>query len=318
MCMGEHTMTGAPSQHSRLSGFRRHKTSAAAGFTLIELLIVIVVLGVLAGTVIFALDGVNSSAAVASCNSDAKSVETAVAAYEAQVGTAPPDIGALAPTYLHTVPSSSNPNYLITLSSGAVMVQAPPSVTPAVPYDGNSGACSGAGGGGEDQVAIGSTTTTVGNNAIQSPSTTSTTAAPTTTTTTVPPTTTTTTTTPVSNGVTAVPSTQTYNGYGGQDILTVSNSKSITSMTITIVVAPTTGVGPGTGYTSFPGGAGNTSYGMTSTYTVISGHSIPAGSPSGSFAAQYTGTGSARVQTGDTWQVVSTSNGVTSTISGHF
>ena len=57
---------------------------------------------------------------------------------------------------------------------------------------------------------------------------------------------------------------------------------------------------------------------MTSTYTVSSGRSIPVGSPSGAFAAQYTGTGSARVQTGDTWQVVSTSGGVTSTISGHF
>ena len=69
--------------------------------------------------------------------------------------------------------------------------------------------------------------------------------APTTTTTTLPPTTTTTTTTPVSNGVTAVPSTQTYNGYGGQDILTVSNTRAITSMTITIVVAATTGVDRG-------------------------------------------------------------------------
>ena len=52
-----------------------------AGFTLIELLIVIVVLGILAATVIFALGGVTSQSAVAACNSDAKSVEVAVEAY---------------------------------------------------------------------------------------------------------------------------------------------------------------------------------------------------------------------------------------------
>jgi general secretion pathway protein G len=51
------------------------------GFTLIELLIVIVVLGILAGVVIFALGGVTSQSAVAACKSDGATISTALAAY---------------------------------------------------------------------------------------------------------------------------------------------------------------------------------------------------------------------------------------------
>jgi general secretion pathway protein G len=54
----------------------------SAGFTLIELLIVIVVLGILAATVIFALSGVTGQSAQAACISDGKTYEVAVAAYE--------------------------------------------------------------------------------------------------------------------------------------------------------------------------------------------------------------------------------------------
>ncbi|HEY5104761.1 MAG TPA: prepilin-type N-terminal cleavage/methylation domain-containing protein [Acidimicrobiales bacterium] len=52
-----------------------------SGFTLIELLIVIVVLGILAGVVIFALGGVTGQSAVAACKSDGATVSTALAAY---------------------------------------------------------------------------------------------------------------------------------------------------------------------------------------------------------------------------------------------
>ena len=66
------------------------------GFTLIELLIVIVVLGILAAIVVFALGGVTKSSAVAACQSDAKTVGIAVSAMEAEnPGTALPITNAL-------------------------------------------------------------------------------------------------------------------------------------------------------------------------------------------------------------------------------
>ena len=54
------------------------------GFTLIELLIVIIILAILAAIVVFAVGNTSTSAAEASCKSDAKSVETAIEAYKAQ------------------------------------------------------------------------------------------------------------------------------------------------------------------------------------------------------------------------------------------
>jgi len=60
-----------------------------AGFTLIELLIVIVVLGILAAVVIFALGNVTQSSAASACKSDVKSVETAVEVFHTQNGAWP-------------------------------------------------------------------------------------------------------------------------------------------------------------------------------------------------------------------------------------
>ena len=103
---------------------RRRGVELEPGFTLIELLIVIVVLGILAATVIFALSGVTGQSATAACQSDGKSYEIAVAAYENAPGNttnAPPTTtaeltGTGGTTYgamLHQ--KSNNPHFVVFL-----------------------------------------------------------------------------------------------------------------------------------------------------------------------------------------------------------
>ena len=87
---------------------RRREMNGETGFTLIELLIVIVVLGILAAIVVFALGGVTSQSAVAACNSDAKTVSTAVAAEQAQTpNTAPTLANLVSGGYLKAQPLST-------------------------------------------------------------------------------------------------------------------------------------------------------------------------------------------------------------------
>jgi prepilin-type N-terminal cleavage/methylation domain-containing protein len=54
------------------------------GFTLIELLIVIVILGVLAGIVVFSVQFISTRGEKAACQTEVKTVEVAVEAYYAQ------------------------------------------------------------------------------------------------------------------------------------------------------------------------------------------------------------------------------------------
>ena len=143
-------------RYGEIQSRRNDEETTEKGFTLIELLIVIVVLGILAAIVIFSLSGVTSNSAVAACNSDAKTVETAVAAYNAQNST---PLGALStsgvasdgskpltsgsPTYLHSWPSAGQgASYAISYdpNNGGVLVTIGSNT---VAYD-NGNACTGA------------------------------------------------------------------------------------------------------------------------------------------------------------------------------
>lgn len=97
------------------------------GFTLIELLIVIIILGILAAVVVFAVGGITNRGTQAACKSDYKQVEIAQEAFFAQ--STPPayaaNVGALVPTYLKE-PPSSNAYAIVTDNTGKVYAGATP------------------------------------------------------------------------------------------------------------------------------------------------------------------------------------------------
>jgi general secretion pathway protein G len=122
------------------------------GFTLIELLIVIVVLGILAGVVIFALGGVTGQSAIAACKADGATVSTALSAWNtnnpgvnATQGTTGSAGGLLGNTlggpYLQSWPSNGT-HYAYTIAGGVLQIAVPAGAT-AIAYTGPSMAVGG-------------------------------------------------------------------------------------------------------------------------------------------------------------------------------
>ena len=85
-----------------------------SGFTLIELLIVIVILGILAAVVVFAVGAFNKNGEQAACRADFKSVEIADEAFYAKNGGNYATVtGDLVPGYLDRMPTNTAYTILI-------------------------------------------------------------------------------------------------------------------------------------------------------------------------------------------------------------
>ena len=209
---------------------------ADGGFTLLELLIVLAVLGILAGIVVFSLEGVGSSAMVAACQSDFASTTEAVTAYQAQMGgypggsgsatvtdsdpgTAPGFTPGSAPSGVNAaraggelvVSGATSPNLGGTSNEGPWLKEAPENPGNYTIWAANDGSgivqvLDAAG-----QVPTGATHTAKDCSAVSAggAATTTTTAAPTTTTSTTPPSTTSTTEPPTTTTTTEPPTTTT-------------------------------------------------------------------------------------------------------------
>jgi general secretion pathway protein G len=85
------------------------------GFTLIELLIVIIILAILAAIVVFAVGTTGQNAKNAACSADAKTFESALEAYKAEVGEYP---GQAAPTSATGTPNIGTVLTTTTTGSG--------------------------------------------------------------------------------------------------------------------------------------------------------------------------------------------------------
>lgn len=93
-----------------------------SGFTLIELLIVIIILGVLAAIVVFAIGSTRDDAVSSACKTDLKSMELSAEAYNTKSGDYPAAEADLTDTdeggLLKTLPESDDYSFTYTQTGG--------------------------------------------------------------------------------------------------------------------------------------------------------------------------------------------------------
>jgi len=85
---------------------RNKRNGEDEGFTLIELLIVIIILGILAAIVVFAIGSTRKDAVASSCKTDAKSIQLSLEAQKTKVGKYPIETAAVVGPASALAPSS--------------------------------------------------------------------------------------------------------------------------------------------------------------------------------------------------------------------
>jgi hypothetical protein len=122
-------------------------------------------------------------------------------------------------------------------------------------------------------------------------------------------------------GVTVTPVINASGPWFSEEALRISNTGAITSLSITIVIQRTTGVGFNGQYNTIGGQIQQSSAITTTTityqFTLAAGQTLGQGTDR-LFAAQMTGSGTIHPTSGDTYTVTYTTGGVTFTQTGNF
>jgi general secretion pathway protein G len=89
-----------------MSNYIARRRKSDKGFTLIELLVVIVILGILAAVVVFAVGGITDKGNTSACKVDTRTLRTSQEAYNAKKGTYAPTMADLVTEKLLSEPST--------------------------------------------------------------------------------------------------------------------------------------------------------------------------------------------------------------------
>jgi prepilin-type N-terminal cleavage/methylation domain-containing protein len=101
-----------------LERYWRKRAAGDGGFTLIELLVVIVIIGILAAIVVFAVGGITDKGQNSACKSDERTVRTAEEAYFAQPSAGNGKYGSMAQLVSAGFLSESSTYHSVSVTGG--------------------------------------------------------------------------------------------------------------------------------------------------------------------------------------------------------